>query len=473
MNKQNVNQNPAIDESHINKTFLWKVAFIAAMGGLLFGYDFMVIGGTTSFYEKFFNLNAKTLGLSVGAAPIGCIIGAGMSMLLGDKFGRKKLLFLSALLFLISAVGTAVVSDFYLFMLMRLIGGAGIGLAAAMAPIYIAEISPSSYRGKVVTTNQFTIMIGIVISQIVNLFIQQHGEKIGAAANAAMTWNETMGWRWMFGAEAIPAVGFLILILFVPYSPRWLVKRGRNDEAEEILKKVGGDDYAKAEVADIASTISDEEVAKINFNDLLNPKLMKIILLGMFLAVVQQWSGLNSIFAYSHQIFTDAGFSISGAMMSLVFQGLTMMIFCIVAMFIVDKIGRKKLMLFGALGIGIIHVIMGLSFKFNFGGVAIVILVMAAIAIYAATLAPVVWVLLAELFPNRLRGVAMGISVMTLWVAYFILTATFPIMRENLGMPFTFWSYAGFLFIAFIVMKISLPETKGKSLEQIERELVD
>ena len=473
MNKQNLNQNPAIDESHINKTFLWKVAFIAAMGGLLFGYDFMVIGGTTSFYEKFFNLNAKTLGLSVGAAPIGCIIGAGMSMLLGDKFGRKKLLFLSALLFLISAVGTAVVSDFYLFMLMRLIGGAGIGLAAAMAPIYIAEISPSSYRGKVVTTNQFTIMIGIVISQIVNLFIQQHGEKIGAAANAAMTWNETMGWRWMFGAEAIPAVAFLILILFVPYSPRWLVKRGRNDEAEEILKKVGGDDYAKAEVADIASTISDEEVAKINFNDLLNPKLMKIILLGMFLAVVQQWSGLNSIFAYSHQIFTDAGFSISGAMMSLVFQGLTMMIFCIVAMFIVDKIGRKKLMLFGALGIGIIHVIMGLSFKFNFGGVAIVILVMAAIAIYAATLAPVVWVLLAELFPNRLRGVAMGISVMTLWVAYFILTATFPIMRENLGMPFTFWSYAGFLFIAFIVMKISLPETKGKSLEQIERELVD
>jgi len=159
--------------------------------------------------------------------------------------------------------------------------------------------------------------------------------------------------------------------------------------------------------------------------------------------------------------------------MSLVFQGLTMMIFCIIAMFIVDKVGRKSLMLFGALGIGIIHVIMGLSFKYNFGGVAIVILVMAAIAIYAATLAPVVWVLLAELFPNRIRGVAMGISVMALWVAYFILTTTFPIMREKLGMPITFWSYAAFLFIAFIVMKIYLPETKGKSLEQIERELVD
>jgi len=475
MNEQNTSANPVVDESHINKVFLWKVAFIAAMGGLLFGYDFMVIGGTTTFYEKFFDLNAKTLGLSVGAAPIGCIIGAGMSMLLGDKFGRKKLLFVSALLFLISAVGTAVVSDFNLFMLMRLIGGMGIGLAAAMAPIYIAEMAPSSYRGKVVTVNQFTIMIGIVVSQIVNLFIQQHGEKVveTAATAAAMTWNETMGWRLMFGAEAIPAVGFLILILFVPYSPRWLVKRGRNDEAEEILKKVGGDAYAKAEIADISSTISNEEVAKINFKEILQPKLFKIILLGMFLAVVQQWSGLNSIFAYSHQIFTDAGFSISGAMMSLVFQGLTMMIFCIVAMFIVDKIGRKKLMLFGALGIGIIHVIMGLSFKYNFGGVAIVILVMAAIAIYAATLAPVVWVLLAELFPNRIRGVAMGISVMALWVAYFILTTTFPIMREKLGMPITFWSYAGFLFIAFIVMKIYLPETKGKSLEQIERELVD
>jgi len=424
MNEKKLNENPAIDESHINKVFLWKVAFIAAMGGLLFGYDFMVIGGTTTFYQEFFGLNAKTLGLSVGAAPIGCIIGAAMSMIFSDRFGRKKLLFVSAVLFFISAVGTALVSDFNLFMIMRLIGGMGIGLAAAMAPIYIAEIAPSSYRGKVVTTNQFTIMIGIVVSQIVNLFIQQYGEKAAegaaVAASSAMTWNETMGWRIMFGAEAIPAVGFMILIFFVPYSPRWLVKRGRNEEAEEILRKVGGEAYAKTEVADIASTISEEEVAKINIKDLLNPKLVKIILLGMFLAVVQQWSGLNSIFAYSHQIFTEAGFSISGAMMSLVFQGLTMMIFCIVAMFIVDKIGRKKLMLIGALGIGIIHVIMGFSFKYNFGGISIVILVMLAIAFYAATLAPVVWVLLAELFPNRLRGVAMGISVMALWVAYFM-----------------------------------------------------
>ncbi len=477
MNEQNLNENPVIDESHINKVFLWKVAFIAAMGGLLFGYDFMVIGGTTTFYQEFFGLNASQLGDSVGAAPIGCIIGAAMSMVLGDKFGRKKLLFVSALLFLISAVGTALVSDFKLFMLMRLIGGMGIGLAAAMAPIYIAEMAPSSYRGKIVTTNQFTIMIGIVISQIVNYFIQQHGEKVAegtaVAASTAMTWNETMGWRLMFGAEAIPAVGFMILILFVPFSPRWLVKRGRNEEAEEILKKVGGEAYAKTEVADIASTISEEEVAKINFKEILQPKLIKIILLGMFLAVVQQWSGLNSVFAYSHQIFTKAGFSISGAMMSLVFQGLTMMIFCIVAMFIVDKIGRKKLMLFGALGIGIIHVIIGLSFQFEFGGISIVVLVMAAIAFYAATLAPVVWVLLAELFPNRLRGVAMGISVMALWVAYYILTKTFPIMIEKLGMPITFWTYAAFLFIAFVVMKIYLPETKGKSLEQIERELVD
>ncbi len=479
MNEQNLVQNPVIDESHINKFFLWKVAFIAAMGGLLFGYDFMVIGGTTSFYYKFFNImeNPWLKGLSTGAAPIGCIIGAGMSMLLGDKFGRKKLLFVSAILFLVSAIGTALVSNYWMFNIMRLIGGGGIGLAAAMAPIYIAEMAPSSYRGKIVTTNQFTIMIGIVVSQIVNYFIQQHGEKVAettaVAASIAMTWNETMGWRLMFGAEAIPAVGFMILILFVPFSPRWLVKRGRNDEAEEILKKVGGNEYAKTEVADIASTISEEEIARINFKDLLEPKLLKIICLGMFLAVVQQWSGLNSIFAYSHQIFKEAGYDISGAMLSLVYQGVTMMVFCVVAMFVVDKIGRKKLMLFGALGICIIHVAMGFIFKHNIGGLPVVILVMAAIAIYAATLAPVVWVLLAELFPNRLRSVAMGISVMALWVAYFILIFTFPIMSEGLGMPITFWTYAAFLFIAFVIMKLYLPETKGKSLEQIERELVD
>ena len=281
-----------------------------------------------------------------------------------------------------------------------------------------------------------------------------------------------MGWRWMFGAEAIPAIGFFILIFTVPRSPRWLVKRGLTAEAEEVLTSVGGRQYAKAEVADISSTISAEEVAKLNISEIFEPKLFKIILLGMFLAIVQQWSGLNSVFAYSHQIFHDAGFSVSGAMLSLVFQGITMLVFCVVAMFAVDKVGRKSLMMMGTLGISITHLLTGLCFHYQKSGIFVVILVLLAIALYAMSLAPVVWVLLSELFPNRVRGFALGMSVISLWVGYLILTYTFPILRESIGIARTFWMYSGFLFLAFLIVTFTLPETKGKSLEQIERDVL-
>jgi len=473
MDEQNSAKDLAIDESHINGFFVWKVAFVAAMGGLLFGYDFMVIGGATIFYEKYFGLvgRPELLGLSIASLPVGCIIGSVFSMIFSDRFGRKLMLIWASVLFLVSAVGTFSAWSFISFNIFRIVGGTGIGLAANLSPMYIAEISPTSYRGKVVTVNQFTIMIGIVVSQIVNLLIQQYG-KGAAVVDSAMTWNETMGWRLMFGAEAIPAVAFLALIFTVPRSPRWLVKRGLNDEAEKVLTVVGGEKYAKQEVADIASTISAEEVATVNVKDIFEPKLFKIILLGMFIAVVQQWSGLNSIFAYSHQIFKDAGFGVSGAMLSLVFQGLTMLIFCVVAMFIVDHVGRKVLMLIGALGISITHLLIGLSFHYEKTGVIVVILVMLAIALYAMTLAPIVWVLLSELFPNKIRGVALGISVVSLWIGYLILIFTFPIMRDEMGIAKTFWIYSAFLFIAFLVMLFKLPETKGKSLEQIERDLL-
>jgi len=443
------------------------------MGGLLFGYDFMVIGGTTIFYEKFFNLTNSPglLGFSVASAPIGCIIGAAFSMIFADRFGRKNLLIWAAVLFAASAAGTALAWSFTWFNVFRMIGGAGIGLAANQSPMYIAETAPTSYRGKVVTTNQFTIMIGIVVSQIVNLFIQRYGAAV-EVTDGAMTWNETTGWRLMFGAELIPAIAFFILMFTVPCSPRWLIKRGRKDEAHVVLRAIGGEEYATSEVKEVSSTISREEVARTNIGDLLDPRLIKIILLGMFLALTQQWSGLNSVFAYSHQIFRDAGIDVSGVMLSLVFQGATMLVFCVVAMFIVDHVGRKKLMLVGALGISIVHLLIGFTFHYEITGITAVILVMVAIALYAMTLAPVVWVLLSELFPNRIRGVAMGISVVSLWIGYLILIQTFPLMQERLGTAKTFWSYSGFLLVAFFVMLRYLPETKGKSLEQIEREVV-
>ncbi len=463
----------AIDESNVNRLFIWRVSLIAALGGLLFGYDFMVIGGATIFYEAYFDLVGRPdlLGLSVASAPIGCILGAAGSMLFADLVGRKKMLIIAASLFAISAAGTAVSWSFLAFNLFRVIGGAGIGVAANTSPMYIAEISPSNYRGKLVTLNQFTIMIGIVTSQVVNLGIQQYGERVGVG-HSGLTWNETMGWRLMFGAELIPAIAFLALVFFVPESPRWLIKKGLKDKAADILKLVGGRKYAEDEVRDISSTISKEEVARVNLGEILEPRVLKVVLLGMFLALVQQWSGLNSIFAYSHQIFKDAGFSVSGTMLSLVFQGITMLIFCVVALFVVDLLGRRLLMIVGSLGISITHFLIGLSFNYDYGGVVVVLLVMLAIAIYATTLAPIMWVLLSEIFPNRVRGAALGISVVTLWVGYLILTYTFPVMREQLGVAKTFWTYSAFLFIAFIVIYLAVPETKGKTLEQIERDII-
>lgn len=461
-----------IDESQVNTLYVWKIAFIAAMGGLLFGYDFMVIGGVTIFYEAYFDLvgQPSLLGFSVASAPIGCILGAIFSMFFADRFGRKTLLIWAAVLFAISAAGTAFAMSFTVFNLFRLIGGLGIGLAANLSPMYIAEIAPASHRGRVVTANQFTIMVGIVVSQVVNLVIERYGARM-PVVEGALTWNQTIGWRLMFGAELIPALLFFGLMFTVPRSPRWLIKQGRTEEARQVLTKIGGEDYAAKEVADISSTISSEEVGRTNLRELAEPRLVKIILLGILLAVTQQWSGLNSVFAYSHQIFGDAGIGVSGTMISLVLQGCTMLIFCVVAMFVVDTVGRKKLMLLGALGISITHFLIGLSFHRNSTGIMVVALFLVAIALYATTLAPVMWVLLSELFPNRIRGVALGISVVALWTAYLILTYTFPLMRESMGTANTFWLYAAFLFVAFLVMAVALPETKGKTLEQIERDL--
>jgi len=470
MNTSDVAWDVDMNESQVNSVFVWKTAFVAAMGGLLFGYDFMVIGGTTIFYEQFLGLTGKPelLGFSVASAPIGCIIGAVFSMIFADRYGRKRLLIWSAVLFALSAAGTAMAWSFSWFNIFRLVGGMGIGLAANQSPMYIAETAPTSHRGKVVTVNQFTIMIGIVASQVINYFIERYGAGV-EVVEGAMSWNETTGWRLMFGAEFIPAVAFFALMFTVPRSPRWLIKRGRNDEARAVLTVIGGEEYAAKEVADIASTISQEEVARTNLRDLLDRRLFKVILLGMFLALTQQWSGLNSVFAYSHQIFRDAGINVSGVMLSLVFQGVTMLAFCVIAMLVVDRIGRKKLMLLGTLGISLAHTFIGLAFYTERTGITVVAIVILAIALYAMTLAPVVWVLLSELFPNRIRGVAMGISVVSLWVGYLILIQTFPLMQENLGTAKTFWSYAAFLLVAAVLLFFALPETKGKSLEEIER----
>lgn len=459
-----------------NMAFIWLICFVAAMGGLLFGYDWVVIGGAKPFYEPFFNISDDTpllRGWAQSSALFGCLFGAFLSGMLSDRFGRKKLLILSGLLFTVSAIGTGLALNFTTFNAFRIIGGLGIGLASNLSPMYIAEISPAKMRGRFVSINQLTIVTGILLAQIVNLCIARAVPEDATAEFINQSWNGQYGWRWMFEAETVLAASFFVLMFFIPESPRWLIKYGRNELAEKILARIGGRDYAKAEVADIKDTLAAGEIARVNFRDLLEPRLLKIICLGVFLAVFQQWCGINVIFNYAQEVFSSAGFGVSATMFNIVITGIVCLVFTFVAIYTVDKIGRRPLMLLGSLGLAGVYAALGTGYYLNSTGIFMLFLVVLAIACYSMTLAPIVWVIIAEIFPNRIRGAAMSIAVISLWLACAALTITFPYLKNALGAHGTFWLYGIVCIIGFIVVLTKLPETKGKSLEDLERELVD
>jgi SP family sugar porter-like MFS transporter len=463
-----------------NLRFIWLICLVAALGGLLFGYDWVVIGGARPFFEPYFRIsdNASLQGWAVASALVGCMIGAIASGVLADRFGRKRLLMLAAFLFTASAVGTAFSWSFGWFNIFRLIGGAGIGLASNLSPMYIAEISPAKVRGRFVSINQLTIVVGILAAQITNWIIanQVVGEPISSEASAAAirdTWHGQSGWRWMFGTETVPAVAFFLLTFMIPESPRWLVKYGRFDQARQVLRKVGGEAYAEQQVKEIRSTLSTEEIAQVRYRDLLQPRLAKILALGSFLAVFQQWCGINVIFNYAPEVFDAAGYDIADIMFQIVITGVVNLIFTVVAMMTVDKFGRRGLMLLGSIGLTLIYAVLGSGYYMNVQGSIMVALVVLAIACYAVSLAPVVWVLISELFPNRIRGAAVSIAVFSLWAGSALLVYTFPILNQALGAHGTFWIYGGICAIGAAVTLAFVPETKGKSLEEIEQELVD
>lgn len=470
---------PAVERSALNNVsynmrFLWLICIVAAMGGLLFGYDWVVVGGAKPFYEPFFDITDNTpwmRGWAMSSALFGCIIGAVLSGVLTDRFGRKRLLILSGLLFTISAIGTGLSWSFLSYNVARIIGGLGIGLASNLSPMFIAEVSPAPMRGRFVSINQLTIVIGILAAQIVNLTIAQDVPDDATAEFIRQSWNGQAGWRWMFAAETVPASLFFLLMFFVPESPRWLIKYGRNEQAERILSRIGGPAYAKAEVADIQQTLAQEEIAKVRFKDLLESKLSKIVGLGVFLAVFQQWCGINVIFNYAEEVFAAAGYDVSDIMLNIVITGAVNLIFTFVAIYTVDKLGRRFLMLFGAAGLAGIYAILGTGYALQSQGVHMLVLVVLAIGCYSMSLAPVVWVVIAEIFPNRIRGAAMSVAVLSLWVACTALTLTFPYLKNALGAHGTFWTYGVICVIGFVVVKLKLPETKGKSLEDIERDL--
>jgi sugar porter (SP) family MFS transporter len=454
--------------------YVWTISLVAAMGGLLFGYDWVVIGGAKPFFEKFFELSGGRLsGWANSCALLGCLVGSIITGSLSDKFGRKRLLILSAVLFAISSVFTGWAGTFTTFVIWRIIGGIAIGMASNLSPMYIAEVAPAHMRGRLVAINQLTIVIGILGAQIANLMIAQKVPDGATAEFIRQSWNGQFGWRWMFTAVTVPSLLFFVGALFVPESPRWLVKNGMADKARHILGRIGGGLYGEAEVNEIQKTIVAEEVQHVRFRDLLEPRMTRILVVGVVLAVLQQWSGINVIFNYAEELFKAAGYDYNDIMINIALTGAINLVFTSVAIGVVDRAGRKILMLIGCAAIGFFHACIGLAYAMEWKGMAVLVLTLCTLGSYALSLAPITWVLISEIFPNRIRGAAVSVAVSALWIACFILTYTFPILNGVLGAAKTFWLYSAICFAGFVFVWFMVPETKGKTLEQIEKELVD
>ena len=444
-----------------NNAYIFGISMVSAMGGLLFGYDWVVIGGAKPFYERFFDIasSANLQAWAMSCALIGCILGAMISGVVSDKFGRKWPLLVSAFLFTIASIGTGMAGSYLMFVIFRMIGGVGIGLASALSPMYIAEVAPSHLRGRFVSLNQMTIVIGILAAQVINLLI---ADKVPVGATDEFiraSWNGQLGWRFMFYACAFPAGAFFLLTFFLPESPRWLIKAGKADKAFPTLKKIGGEEFAREEMSNIQATLDDVS-EKVDFKALFQPKFRNVLLIGLVLAVFQQWCGINTVFNYAEEIFTAAGYGVSDTLFNIVITGSVNLIFTLVAMFTVDKWGRKKLMVLGSVGLTITYLLLGSAFYFHIKGIAVLSFVVIGIGVYAMSLAPIVWVILSEIFPNRVRGAAMALATFGLWIACFILTYTFPLLNKGLGAAGTFWVYAGICLLGFLFILKKLPETK-------------
>ncbi len=441
----------------VNFRYLLTISLVTALGGLLFGFDISVISGTIPFLQEVFNLNEAMKGWVVSSALIGCIIGASFAGRLGDKFGRKKVLLVTSILFAVSAIGSGVANSIPTFVLYRILGGLAVGGASVLAPMYIAEVSPANVRGRMVSINQLTIVIGISLAYYSNYFLLQVGEN---------------AWRWMFAAGALPALFFFFALFVVPESPRWLVARNRENDAKQVLTKVAGTDFANFELSEIkASLVGNEKRGTLK--QLFNKKYSFILFLGIFLAVFQQWSGINVIFFYAPDIFAKANLGVDAALFQTTLIGLMNIVFTILAMRVIDKIGRKLLMLIGAAGMAVCYIAIG--FLFSTGRTddwLLLTFIIITPAFFAFGLGPTVWVVLSEIFPNKIRGAAMSVATFSLWVACYLLTLTFPVFVELFNASNTFWLYSVICIIGFLVILKYLPETKGISLEQLEKKLV-
>ncbi len=454
--------------------YVFLLTLVAALGGLLFGYDTAVISGAIGFLSEHFELDPQLWkGWAAACALLGCALGAAMAGALSDRFGRRGVLIASAVLFFVSAVGTALPRTFTEFVFFRVIGGLGVGAASMTSPMYIAEISPARIRGRMISINQFAIVTGILAAYFLNYFIAEYGafaDRSGGAVDGS--WNVLYGWRWMFASETLPATLFFVLLLFVPESPRWLVKQSRKSQALTVLARVGGTRHARNEMTEIQDALARETGS---ITQLFKPGMRTVLLIGVTLAVLQQVTGINVFLYFAPEIFKKMGSGTNVALMQTVLVGAVNLAFTILAIWTVDRLGRKPLMLVGATGMGVCLLAMGLAAYWQRTEVWTITFIFGYIACFALSVGPVTWVIMAEIFPTGIRGRAMAIATVCLWVANYLVTQTFTLMDEsqclverfNHGFPF--WIYAAFCAVSVVFVWRWVPETKGKTLEEIER----
>jgi SP family xylose:H+ symportor-like MFS transporter len=446
-----------------NKNYILFIALSTALGGLLFGYDTAVISGAIGNLNEYFHLTPVETGWAISSALVGCLIGAFFSDYLSNKFGRKATMIITAILFILNSVGTALPNSFTIFVLFRIVGGIGVGIASMVVPMYIAEIAPPKRRGALVGNYQLAIVIGIVVVYFVNYFIALQGDA---------HWNLNIGWRWMFGSEIIPSILFLVFIFLIPESPRWLLQKGKSEQAVAVLEKIN----LPEDVAQLQSEIQNslEQEDKGQWNNLINPIYKKALFVGIGLSILQQLTGINAILYYAPEIFKSLGSSTDASLLETSILGVVNLIFTLLAIKWVDKMGRKPLLYIGSTGMTISLAAVGFFIYNEAVGNYVLPFLILFMASFSISWGPIVWILLSEIFPNKIRSLALAISVFIQWVANFIVTQLFPSLvenqwlKDNFNGAFPFYLFSVIcLFSLFFVWK-KVPETKNKSLEQMD-----
>jgi sugar porter (SP) family MFS transporter len=431
--------------------YLYFICLIATMGGLMFGFDIAIISGAVPFIQPYFGWNELQLGWGVSSLLVGAIVGAFGSGILSDMFGRKKVLIVVALFFAFSCTFTALASSSFVFISARVFGGLAVGAASVLSPMYVAEVAPPKNRGMLVSVYQLAIVLGILCSYTINYGLH----------------NIDNNWRWMFATGIIPSVLFFVGLFFIPESPRWLYKAGRQADSLKVLTRIGGDSLAKAEIMEIAESLK-ENSGTVSAGEIFKPGVRKVMIIGFLLAVLVQISGINTVIDYAPKILLAAGVEINNALLQTSLVGFINFVFTFVAILFIDRLGRRSLYLIGSMGMVVTLIMLAISFYLKMEGIFTLICILMFIAFFASCIGPVFWTLLSEIFPNKIRGKALAFASFTQWIFNFLVVLLFPHFLASLGGTKTFLFLAVMSFLQLLFTYLYVPETKGKSLEEIE-----